>query len=155
MRRLYPWKPHVKKGQLQSQTYKVTQYKGTPGWILLSHNEDGQATALFVDTHDQVTPLMTIMDERICCDTVLRAIRLSPTVYVIYDVRTLNGKNLFETLHFEDRQQLVANLLETFHHNDLVSFISVDDVPDGIPVHGIEHYDHQPGTVGVFLPAEE
>lgn len=76
-------------------------------------------------------------------------------MYVVNDIRVLNGKNLHETLGFEDRQQDVSALLETFHRPDLVALVTVDDVPDGTPIRGTEYYDSQPGTIGVFLPAEE
>ena len=155
MKRLYPTRPHVKKGQRQSESYKALQHNGTPGWILLTHDEEERARALFVDFHENVTSLSIILDERICCDTVLRAIRLSPTMYVVNDIRTFNGKNVHETLCFEDRQQMVTTLLELFHHSDLVALIPVDDVPDGTPIRGTEYYDNQPGSIGVFLPAEE
>lgn len=96
-----------------------------------------------------------IIDERVCCDTVLRAIRLSPTMYLVNDIRTLNGKNMHESICFEERQQLLSTILEMMHYPDLVSFVSVDNVPDGTPVRGMEYYDTQPGSIGVFLPADE
>jgi hypothetical protein len=155
MKRLFPWKPHVKKGQRQSESYHVTQYNGTPGWLLLTHDEIGSAVALFVDLQDRVTILPIILDERLFSDSVFRVVRLSRDMFIVYDVRVLNGTNIFETQHFEDRQQLVTTLLEDFHKQDLTALITVDDVPPAIPVRGEEWYDFRPGTVGVFLPADE
>lgn len=156
MKRLFPWTPSVKKGQPTSKTYyKIPQFNGTPGWILLSHNDDGQAEAVFVDTQDRVTTLPMVIDERMCCDTVLRATRLSPSVYVIPDIWVLNGKKVFDTDFFEDRQQTVTTLLETFHNPVLTALISVDDVPDATPIRGYEWYDGRPGSFGIFVPVEE
>jgi hypothetical protein len=154
MKRLFPWKPHVKKGQRQSESYQVPQYNGTPGWLLLTHDENG-AVAMFVDLQDRMTVLPVILDERLFSDSVFRVVRLSLDMFIVYDIRYLNGKNLFETQHFEDRQQLITTLLEQFHKHDLTALITTDEVPDGIPVRGTEWYDFKPGSVGVFLPADE
>jgi hypothetical protein len=37
----------------------------------------------------------------------------------------------------------------------LVALVDVDDAPVGELIRGTECYDDQPGTLGVFLPAEE
>jgi hypothetical protein len=132
----------------------VTQYNGIPGWILLTH-EDNKPTALFVDRNDNVTPLSVVMDERMFSDTVLRAVKLSPSVFVIYDIRYLSGVCLFETMSFEQRTTKLHELLEVFHVPDLCAFLTVEDVPFATPVRGKEYYDSNPGTVGTFLPADE
>ncbi len=110
---------------------------------------------MFVDTQDRTTNLPIVLDERMCCDTILRATRLSSSVYVIPDIWVLNGKKVFETDFFEDRQQTVASLLETFHKPDLTALLSVDDVPEGTPIRGYEWYDGFPRTYGIFVPVEE
>jgi hypothetical protein len=56
---------------------KNPQFAGTPGWILLSHNSQGQAEALFVDQNEKTTVLSLVMDERLFSDTVLRVTRLA------------------------------------------------------------------------------
>ena len=156
MKRLFPWKSHVKKGQPTSKTYcKIPQFNGTPGWILLSHNENGQAEAVFVDRQDRVTRLPIVIDERICSDTILCANRISADVYAISDIQVLNGKNVFATEFFEDRQQIITNLLEAFHKPDLTALITLDDVPEATPLRGYEWYDGFPGTYGIFVPIEE
>ena len=108
-----------------------------------------------MDRHDRVTLLPIIVDERMCCDTILCANRISANVYVISDIQTLNGKNVFASDFFEDRQQMVTTLLETFHKPDLTALITMDDVPDGTPLRGHEWYDGFPGTYGIFVPVEE
>lgn len=110
---------------------------------------------MFVDLQDRTTILPVILDERLFSDSVFRVVRLSLDMFIVYDIRILNGKNLFETQHFEDRQQLVTTLLEQFHKHDLTALLTVDEVPDGIPPRGTEWYDFKPGSVGVFLPADE
>ena len=128
---------------------------GIPGWILLSHESDGRPVAGFVDSRDTWTPLKIVMDERMCSDTVIRVVQLKPDLFVAYDLRTLNGTTLFETMSYADRRAKLRTLLDLFHSPDLVALVDVDDAPVGTLVRGTECYDEDPGTLGVFLPAEE
>lgn len=128
---------------------------GVPGWILLSHEADGKPVAGFVDSRDHWTPLKIVMDERMCSDTVIRVVQLKPDLFVAYDLRTLNGTLLFETLSYAERRAKLRTLLDLFHSPDLVALVDVDDAPAGTLIRGTEWYDDQPGTLGVFLPAEE
>jgi hypothetical protein len=156
MRRLHPWKPHVKKSPVEDRhLLRLPQYMGIPGWILLSHEADGKPVAGFVDSRDTWTPLKIVMDERMCSDTVLRVVQLKPDVFLVYDLRTLNGVNLFEKLSYAERRARLRELLDAFHSPDLVALVDVDDAPVGELIRGTECYDDQPGTLGVFLPAEE
>jgi hypothetical protein len=158
MRRVTPWRPQVKKGKdlpLPSTHERNPQFAGSPGWILLSHNSQGQAEALFVDQNEKTTILSLVMDERLFSDTVLRVTRLAADMYVVCDIRWLNGKNLFETLNYKERHNKIAELLDAFHFPDLTALILPEDVPENTPVRGWEIYDDTPGTMGVFLPATE
>lgn len=156
MRRLYPWKPHVKKSPVEDRhLLRLPQFMGLPGWILLSHEADGRPVAGFVDSRDHWTPLKIVMDERMCSDTVLRVVQLKPDLFVAYDLRTLNGVNLFEKLSYAERRARLRECLDAFHSPDLVALVDVEDAPVGTLVRGTECYDDQPGTLGVFLPAEE
>jgi hypothetical protein len=110
---------------------------------------------MFVDTHENIEPLRIILDERMFADTVLRAIKISPDVFIVCDIRLLNGTNLFEKLPFVDRKNKLEELLDTFHHPDFVGLFLPEQAPHGIIVRGKEYYDDQPGTLGVFLPANE
>ena len=154
MRRLCPWKPHVKKGR-DPLPLRQPQYEGNPGWILLTHETDGSCVALFVDHQDRATPLPIVVDERMCSDTVLRATQLGPGVFLACDLRWLNGVNLWETKSYGQRRALMDELLEEFHSPDLTALLTYDEVPPLTPVRGWETYDDQPGTLGVFLPAQE
>ncbi len=154
MRRLCPWKPHVKKGSVEDRhLQKIPQYVGTPGWLLLTHSEDSRPVALFVDKHDKVTSLPIILDERLFSDTVIRAIQLKPDVFLACDIRYLNGTNVHEKLSYSARRALVENLLDAFHRTELTALLT--EAPVDCILHGWEHYDDQPGTLGVFLPARE
>lgn len=156
MRRLCPWKPHVKKESVRDHHLrKIPQYAGTPGWVLLTHNEDSIPVALFVDKNDKVTPLPIILDERLFSDTVLRVVQLKPNVFVVCDIRYLNGTCVYEKLSYIARRALLESLLDAFHHTELTAFLTYDEVPEGSLIHGWEHYDDEPGTMGVFLPAKE
>lgn len=127
---------------------------GNPGWVLLSHDENNQPVAMFLDKHSTIL-LPIVMDERAFSDTVFRATQLSPFVYHIQDIRYWNGKFVYETMNFEAREKLVEDILETFHSPDLTALVSGKNVPVGTCVRGVETYDSQPGTMGVFLPAVE
>ena len=132
---------------------KVPQVNGIPGWLLLSHDEEGRATAIFADAKGQRQEnIQLVLDERLCCDTVFRVVKLSPTVFVVYDLLWLNGKQIHSKTAFDDRKAVIIELLETFHSPDFAALIGVDDIPAGTLVRGEEHYDVNPGTLGVFLP---
>ncbi len=148
--------PHVKRMSVEDRhLLRQPQFMGIPGWILLTHEADGRPVSMFVDTHDRVTSLKMVIDERMCSDTVLRVIQLKPDLFLAYDIRMLNGTNLFETLPYADRRDKLRQLLDLFHSTDLAAMLHVDDAPVGTLVRGTECYDDQPGTLGVFLPAEE
>ena len=96
-----------------------------------------------------------ILDERLFSDTVLRVVKLSPRLFVLCDIRWLNGVNVFEKMNFEKRKDTLRELLDLFHFPDLVGLILPEDVPIDSVIRGHEYYDDQPGTLGVFLPADE
>ena len=98
------------------------------------------------------------MDERLCCDTIFRVVRLAPKSYVVYDLVVLNGFRVHDVLSFSQRQERIANLLDLFHQPDLVALTTIDDAPVGCHIRGYEQYDGIPGSIGVFvehLPATE
>ena len=131
------------------------QFDGRPGWILLTQDNEGAAQALFVDKSEKPESLSIILDERVFSDTVMRVVRLSKDVFVVYDLKTLNGVHIFETQNYERRQETLRGILEMFHYPDLTALILPEDAPPSAILRGYEHYDDQPGTLGAFLPAEE
>lgn len=153
MKRLYPLKPQVKKGK-DPLPLKVPQYVGTPGWVLLTHNELSEPTALFIDASETVTLLSIILDERLFSDTVLRVTRLSKDIFLVCDLRYLNGLCVFETMSYTQRQEKIATLLELFHHPDMTALIGYEGVPPNTSIRGYETYDIVPGTLGVFIPTD-
>lgn len=126
---------------------------GTPGWILLTHDEASNPVALFVDKHDKPVSLSIVLDERMFSDTVLRVIQLKPDVFLACDIRYLNGTHVYEKLNYSARRDLLECLLDEFHQTDLTALLT--EAPTDCMLHGWEHYDDQPGTLGVFLPARE
>ena len=96
-----------------------------------------------------------VMDERMYSDTVIRATQVSPNVFLACDVRWLNGKNLFETMSYSKRRAVLDELLGTLHVPALTALLTYEEVPVLTPVRGWETYDEIPGSLGVFLPAEE
>jgi hypothetical protein len=155
MRRLCPLKPHVKKGSAEDRhRLRLPQYTGNPGWLLLTHNEEGDPVALFVDKNDNLTVLYIVFDERVFSDTVFRVVRTGPSRFIVYDIRYLNGQNYYETHTYEERSQKVAELLDMFHSPDMVALETVQQIAEWeYPIRGYECYDDKPGTLGVFLPA--
>lgn len=157
MKRLHPLRPQTKKGNPNAKDLpllKVPQYEGTPGWLLLTHSDDGDPLALFVDRHDNITVIHMILDERMFSDTVIRTVRIGPSRFIAYDLRTLNGVNVFEKYAYTHRKQILTELLDEFHQRDLVALeLPEEDMP--YILRGYEYYDDQPGSLGVFLPVKE
>ncbi len=154
IRRLCPWKPHVKKGNVEDRhLLKIPQYVGNQGWVLLTHNEESKPIALFVDKRETPVVLPIVLDERLCSDTVIRVVQLKPSVFLACDIRVLNGICVYEKLSYAARHALLEDLLNAFHHTDLTALLI--DAPTDCILHGWEHYDDEPGTIGVFLPAKE
>lgn len=154
MHRLCPWKPHVKRENVKDHHLrKIPQYVGNPGWILLTHDEHSKPVALFVDKHDKPVSLPIILDERMFSDTVLRVIQIKPRVFIACDIRYLNGVCVYEKLNFVARRTLLEDLLDAFHRTELTALLT--EAPVDSILHGWEHYDDEPGTLGVFLPAKE
>ena len=88
-------------------------------------------------------------------DTVIRVTQVSSDVFIACDIRWLNGKNLFDTMSYSQRRVKLDELLNEFHSPDLTVLLTHDEVPPLTLVRGWESYDENPGSLGVFLPAEE
>jgi hypothetical protein len=157
MKRLYSLNPLVKKNSVEDHhQLKQPQYSGTPGWIFLTHNEDSSPIALFADQHQKLTVIYLVLDERLFSDTILRVVRVGPTRFIVYDIRYLNGLDIYSTYSFHQRKERLETLLSLFHHPDLVSLELVDNIQSTeFPIRGYEYYDDKPGTLGVFLPIKE
>ena len=157
MKRLLPRSPLVKAGNAEDRhLLKVPQFVGTPGWLLLSHNEHGDPIAMFADKQERIEIVYLVMDERVFSDTILRVVKLGPWRYVAYDLPLFNGTQLLETHSYRQRQEKLSEVLEAFHFPDLIALETPDRLPLwDTPVRGYEHYDETPGSVGVFCPVKE
>jgi hypothetical protein len=83
----YRLSPLARKSAAISDPCQVPQYSGNPGWIYLTHDANGTAHAYFTDAKgERPQDLALVMDERVCCDTIFRVVRLQPTRYIVYDV---------------------------------------------------------------------
>jgi hypothetical protein len=152
----YRLSPLARKGAAISDPCQVPQYSGNPGWIYLTHDVNGNAHAYFTDAKgERPQDLALVMDERVCCDTIFRVVRLAPTSYIVYDVLVLNGIRIHDSLTFVQRQERIAEILELFHAPDLVALTTIEDAPVGTHIRGYEQYDGVPGTIGVYLPKVE
>ncbi len=124
--------------------------------MLLTHNEDSEPVAIFSDRQEKLTVIYLVMDERLFSDTVLRVVRVGPSRFIVYDIRYLNGLNMFEKYGYAHRKQVLSDLLDEFHQRDLVSLELPEDIAEWqYPLRGHEYYDDQPGSLGVFLPVKE
>ena len=130
---------------------------GIPGWLLLTHNQDNQACALFLDAKDTrpAEDVPIVLDDRLCSDTILRVIRLNKNVIVCCDIWVLCGRNLHERVPYQKRLETLHELLDTLHSPDLTALVTPETLPVGTLLRGQEYYDYQPGSIGVFLPAVE
>lgn len=157
MRRLCPPKAVVKKGNVEARHQrKVPQYAGTPGTLLLTHDSDGQPLVIFADKQENLTVLHAVMDERLFSDTVFRAVKIHSSRYIVQDLLWLNGGDFHSSHTYAERATRVAELLDAFHHPDLVALETVDQVPSWeLVLRGHECYDDVPGSLGVFLPVKE
>ncbi len=109
-----------------------------------------------MDQHQKLTAIYVVLDERLFSDTILRAVRVGPTRFIVYDIRYLNGLDVYSMYSFQQRKERLQSLLELFHHPDLISLEMVDNIQStDFPIRGYEYYDNQPGTLGVFLPVKE
>ena len=152
----YRLSPLARKGAPISDPCQVPQYSGNPGWIYLTHDTNGNAHAYFTDAKgERPQDLALVMDERVCCDTIFRVVRLAPKSYIVYDVLVLNGIRIHDSLTFVQRQERIAEILELFHFPDLVALTTIDNAPVGTHIRGYEQYDGVPGTIGVYLPKLE
>lgn len=119
--------------------------------MLLTHNEDGNPIALFVNGADKAESIQLVMDERMFSDTVIRVVQLSTKVFLACDIRVLNGSFIYEKMNYAERRQKLEHLLDAFHYPSMTALISYDEVPEDTPIRGWETYDDMPGTMGVFL----
>ena len=84
---------------------------------IFKHTDYGHASilgmvpiALFIDAAETVTPLPLILDERLFSDTVLRVTRLSKDIFLVCDIRYLNGLCVFDTMSYTNRQETISSM---------------------------------------------
>ena len=124
--------------------------------LYLTHDQDEQPILIFADKQENLTVLHAVLDERLFSDTVFRAVKISPTRYIVYDLVLLNGRPFHATHTYAERSTRITELLDAFHHPDLVALEPVDRAPAWeLSLRGTECYDDAPGTLGVFLPVKE
>lgn len=156
IRRLYPWKPLVRKGEPTSGKHRAPQLNGLPGWLLLTQRPStNEFVAIAIDEkggHEE--ELSVVLDERVCCDTIFRTTRLSKNVFIVNDVWVMNGTNVHSLGAWTQRQEWIAECLRLFHQPDLTALFTLADAPAGALVRGYEYYDDTPGSTGVFSREE-
>lgn len=95
--------------------------------------------------------LSIVIDERMCCSTLLRAERLSATTFVVADMLYLNGRYIWETHTFAQRSKWLFDLLEEFHTKELGHLLHKDSM-EPVPIRGWEYYSNTPGMIGSYVP---
>ena len=126
---------------------KIAQTFGTPGWIVCLPGP----TIEWVPREGPKELMSVVLDERMCCSTLFRAERLSPTAFVVADMLYLNGKYVWETHNFQQRSLWIRQLLNEFHTGELGTLLHKDEMDD-LPIRGWECYNAQPGQQGVYIP---
>lgn len=126
---------------------KIPQTFGVPGWIVCLPGP----TIEWIPREGPKELMSVVLDERICCSTLFRAERLSPTVFVVADMLYLNGRYVWETHTFQQRSRWIRDLLAEFHTSELCQLVHKDDLGD-IPIRGWECYNASPGQQGVYIP---
>lgn len=127
----------------------------------MSH-QDNEPTVVWTDGKTEEA-LPIVMDERLCFDTIFRAVRLGPKQIILYDIWTANGELVHNKVSFAKRQEIIAAFLTEFHQPDLTALTTIADAPANALLRGYECYDDMPGSMGVFtdqpvvkqLPAQE
>lgn len=126
---------------------KQRQTFGTPGWISCLPGP----TVEWIPREGPKELLSVVLDERMCCSTLLRTERLSPTVFVVADMLYLNGRYVWETHNFQQRSKWLRDLLAEFHTGELGQLIHKDDLGE-VPIRGWECYNGSAGQQGVYIP---
>lgn len=138
MRCLHPSEP-AKTATKQWQSF------GAPGWLALSPGPRVE----WIPREGPRQEISAVIDERMCCSTLLRAERLSPTRFLVADMLYLNGRYVWATHSFAQRSKWVRDLLAEFHTMELAELWHKDDV-EPMPVRGWEHYTDSPGMAGCY-----
>jgi hypothetical protein len=126
---------------------KQIQTFGIPGWISLTPGP----TVEWIPREGDKEILSMVIDERMCCSTLLRAERLSATKFVVADMIYLNGRYIWETHTFAQRSKWLLDLLEEFHTKELGQLVH-KDLLEPVPIRGWEYYADTPGMVGAYVP---
>ena len=126
---------------------KVRQTFGTPGWISLQPGP----TVQWIPREGQPETLSMVIDERMCCGTLLRVERLSPTRFVAADMLYLNNRHVWSSHSFAQRSRWLFDLLEEFHTGELAQLVHKDDLEE-VPIKGWESYTDAPGLMGCYEP---
>lgn len=126
---------------------KVPQTFGTPGWISCLPGP----TIEWIPREGPKELMSVVLDERMCCSTLLRAERLSPTVFVVADMLYLNGRYVWETHSYQQRSKWLRDLLAEFHTGELGQLVHKEDLGH-VPVRGWECYNSSAGQQGVYIP---
>lgn len=95
--------------------------------------------------------ISVVIDERMCCSTLLRVERLSPTRFVVADMLYLNGRYVWATHSFAQRYRWIRDLLEEFHTAELCELVHKDELEE-VPIKGWESYSDSPGLAGCYQP---
>lgn len=125
---------------------KQFQTFGIPGWLSFAPGPVVQ----WIPREGVAEPIQVVIDERMCCSTLLRVERLSKTKFAVADMLYLNGKHVWHTHSFADRSRWISQLLAEFHTKELCELVHKDELTD-IVVRGWEYYSDSPG-VGSYIP---
>lgn len=126
---------------------RMRQTFGTPGWLSLQPGPEVK----WISRDGPAETISMVVDERMCCGTLLRVERLSPTRFVAADLLYLNGRYVWASHSFEQRSRWLRDLLEEFHTGELAQLVHKEDLEE-VPVKGWEYYTACLGVAGFYEP---
>ena len=133
--------------------FKVPQTTGTPGWIVLTYEND-IPVCVWITPHES-RKLPCIADERICGDTFLRVEKIGENEFAVADIWMYNGNCVFACSTFEQRYNWLKTLLSTFTRcveNVTIDLIHKSDLDfNQIQIRGFECYSNDMNKSGYFV----
>jgi hypothetical protein len=132
-----------------SETFRVPQSIGKPGWIVLTY-ENNIPVCVWI-TPQECFKLPFSCDERICNDTFLRVEKVGPHEFVVSDIWVYNSNCVFACSTFQQRYEWLKSWLNTFvFHIPGTTIKLIHKSEWNGKCRGHEVYTHDIGTSGYY-----
>ena len=134
------------------KTFSVPQSTGTPGWIVLTY--DNNIPVCLWITGQECRKLPIIADERICGDTFLKVEKIGNLDFLVADIWMYNSNCVFACSTFKQRYDWLKSLLSRFTKciSGTVNLIHKSDMSPTVKIRGYEeHPTENIGKPGFFI----